>query len=625
MNRALRLTIGTAGHVDHGKTSLVKALTGIDTDRWEEEKRRGMTIDLGFARWDLPSGRQAAIVDVPGHERFLRNMLAGVTGMDLVMLVVAADDGVMPQTREHLDILHLLQVRTGVVVLTKTDLVDPELRELAEADVREALAGTFLAEAPLVAVSTVTGEGLDELTRIIETLTADTPPRSLTAPPRLAVDRVFTQTGFGTVVTGTMLAGRWQEGEKVELWPGDREVRIRGIQVHGDKVPEALAGQRVALNLAGIERQELHRGSVIGAPGTVRSSSRFVAMVQVLAPHQVPLKQRDRVRVHVGTAEAIGRVSLLGTDVIEPGSSGLAVIELDQPIAVDFQDRFILRRFSPLLTLGGGLVLHPAVARIRRHHPPTINRFLAYAAGDLEGALRTFLAGQSRPVSRDVALQELPAGRHDVLEALIDTGAVTELPGIGLLAADRLQEMATTVVTTMNQFLTAHPWRLGMPRETLLAEARLPAALTDRLIEALEGEDKLQRAGTLLVPPGHQPKWPDNLVSQGQQLAERLKRDGIVDTADLARDLPTLAGHLADHLYDLTAIGMMVNLGKDIVITADHWQTLLAQMKASLSTAFTASQAREVLGLSRRFAIPLLEYCDEHQITRRQGDVRTLV
>jgi selenocysteine-specific elongation factor len=625
MTAPLRLTIGTAGHVDHGKTSLVKALTGVDTDRWAEEKRRGMTIDLGFARWELPSGRQAAIVDVPGHERFLRNMLAGVTGMDLVMLVVAADDGVMPQTREHLDILDLLQVRQGVVVVTKTDLVDPELLELALDDVRQAVAGTFLAEAPLIPVSTVTGAGLDDLVRTVEDLTAHTAPRSETAPPRMAVDRVFTRTGFGTVVTGTMLAGRWHEGDRVEIWPGDQEARIRGLQVHGTGVAEALAGQRVALNLAGIDRHDLGRGTVVGAPGTVRTTSRFVADVTLLPRHDLPLRHRDRVRVHAGTAEAIGRVVLLDGDAIAPGQTGLVAIELEQPIAVDFDDRFILRRFSPLLTWGGGRVLHPAVERVRRRHPPTLARFAAYAAGDLSGGLAAYLAAHTGPVSREQASRELPSDRRDVLEALIASGQIADLPGIGLVATERLQQWEQAVLAAVTAFLAKHTWRRGMPRETLLAGLAMAAALADRLIERLVETGHLQRSGPLLVSPAHQASWPAPQAGEWQRFAVRLEKDGIIDVADAMRQQPALAAHLVDHLFDRTALGEVVNLGQDIIATTPHWQTLLERMRTGLGAGFTASQARDVLGLSRRFVIPLLEYCDQHQITRRHGDGRTLV
>jgi selenocysteine-specific elongation factor len=625
MTEALRLTIGTAGHVDHGKTSLVKALTGVDTDRWAEEKRRGMTIDLGFARWDLPSGRQAAVVDVPGHERFLRNMLAGVTGMDLVLLVVAADDGVMPQTREHLDILDLLQVRRGVVVVTKTDLVDPELLELALDDVRQAVAGTFLAEAPLVPVSTMTGAGLDDLVRVVEDLTAHTAPRPVTAPPRMAVDRVFTRPGFGTVVTGTMLAGRWQEGDKVEIWPGDQEARIRGLQVHGAGVAEALAGQRVALNLAGTDRHDLARGTVIGAPGTVRTSSRFVAEVTLLPRHDVPLRHRDRVRVHVGTAEAIGRVVLLDGEAIAPGQTGLVAIELEQPIAVDFDDRFILRRFSPMFTWGGGRVLHPAVERVRRRHPPTLARFAAYAAGDGAAALAAYVAGQSRPVSLEEAGRELPSDRRDALESLITAGRITDLPGIGLVATERLQQWEQAILDAVSGFLAKQTWRRGMPREALLAAVAMAAALADRLIDRLVSQDRLQRSGPLLVRPGHQATWPPAQAGEWQRFTTRLEKDGIIDVADAMRQQPVLAAHLVDHLYDRNALGEILNLGQDIVVTNAHWQELLQTMRAGLSPGFTASQARDVLGLSRRFVIPLLEYCDQHQITRRQGDGRTLI
>ncbi|MBC7545201.1 MAG: selenocysteine-specific translation elongation factor [Candidatus Sericytochromatia bacterium] len=623
MTDSLRLTIGTAGHVDHGKTSLVKALTGIDTDRWDEEKRRGMTIDLGFASWDLPNGRRAALVDVPGHERFLKNMLAGVTGLDLVMLVVAADDGMMPQTREHLDILDLLQVQNGLVVLTKTDLVDPELLALAEEDVRLGLAGTFLADAPILPVSTLTGAGLVELVQAIEALTADTAPRPTEVPPRMAVDRVFTRPGFGTVVTGTMLAGRWHEGDTVDVWPGDLSARIRGIQVHGDKVPVALAGQRVALNLSGLERHDLQRGAVVGAPGTVRTSDRLAVRVSLLADHGLALSHRDRVRVHVGTAEAIGRVVLLDADLWPAGGGGDAVIELESPIAVDFGDRFILRRYSPMVTLGGGIVLHPAVGRLRRRHAPTLARLAAYAAKDCAAVLQALMTAAIQAISREAVLQELPYGGASALAELLEQGNIVELPGIGLVHAQQVALWQAAVMAALQTYLRDCPWRLGVPREAVIGATKLAAAVIDWLAGHLRQSGQLSVHGALYVPAGHQPLWPKATEAVWSQVQSKLDQDGLVDTGDLTKAFPTIAEHIPAYVFDLTATGALIALGQDITVTRPAWDRLLTDLRRHFPGPFTTSQAREALGISRRFAIPLLETCDQRHLTRRQGDLRT--
>ena len=368
MNNSNRYHIvGTAGHVDHGKTELINALTGIQTDRLKEEKERGISIELGFAPLCLNDGSRVGIVDVPGHERFIHNMLAGIGGIDLVLLVVDANEGVMPQTREHLQILELLQIQRGILVLTKCDLVEEAWADIVEEEVRETLEGTFLANAPCCRVSAIRGDGIAELKTIIENVLKELPPREEDGPTRLPIDRHFTMSGFGTVVTGTLLSGSITIGENVEALPPGEIVRVREIQVHGEKSEIARAGQRVALNLVGLERTELQRGTVIATPGFFHQTSRFDARLNLLKEAPRPLKFRDPVHLHMGTAKVTAKVVLLDREQMNPGDSALIQIVLDSPLVAHRQDRFIIRSYSPMTTIGGGVIIDPTPAKHRRH------------------------------------------------------------------------------------------------------------------------------------------------------------------------------------------------------------------------------------------------------------------
>ena len=361
-----QVVMGTAGHIDHGKTQLIKTLTGIDTDRLKEEKERGITIDLGFAHLTYEDGTEVGVIDVPGHERFVRNMLAGVGGIDLVMLVIAADEGVMPQTREHLAICQLLRVKEGLVALTKADLVDEDWLELVSEDTREFLKGTFLEGKPIVPVSAKTGQGIDELKRVLQALVARVPPKQLEGKFRLPVDRVFTIRGFGTVVTGTLFSGTIRVEDRIEIYPKGIEAKIRGLQVHNASVPEAVAGQRTAINLQGIDKVELERGDVLGHPGEFAPTFMLDAVLQHLSDAPRPLRHRARVRLHVGTSEIMGRVILLDRDELAPGEEAYVQLRLEEPAIVLPRDRFVIRSYSPVQTIGGGMLLDAQPAKHRR-------------------------------------------------------------------------------------------------------------------------------------------------------------------------------------------------------------------------------------------------------------------
>ncbi|MCL5982600.1 MAG: selenocysteine-specific translation elongation factor, partial [Firmicutes bacterium] len=375
--------VGTAGHVDHGKTALIKALTGVDTDRLREEQERGISIELGFAPFKLPSGRLAGVVDVPGHERFIHNMLAGIGGIDLVLLVVDVTEGVMPQTREHVEIMRLLQIARGLVVLTKVDLAeDREWLDLVEEEVRESLSGTFLAEAPFFRVSALTGAGLAELLAAIDKLTGEMPARDSAAPLRLPVDRVFSMPGFGTIVTGTLMAGRIAVGMNVEILPLGRKARVRQLQVHGEAAVEAVAGQRAAVNLSGVEKEALERGSVLAMPGFLMAASVLDARLFLLAGTKKVLKNMSRVHVYLGTGRAVGRVVLLDCEELPPGGEALVQLRLEKELVAHRGDRYIIRSFSPMTTIGGGVVLEASTRRQKRFRPEVLEGLAELEKGD---------------------------------------------------------------------------------------------------------------------------------------------------------------------------------------------------------------------------------------------------
>ena len=423
-----QVVMGTAGHIDHGKTQLIKTLTGIDTDRLKEEKERGITIDLGFAHLTYEDGTEVGVIDVPGHERFVRNMLAGVGGIDLVMLVIAADEGVMPQTREHLAICQMLQVKEGLVALTKADLVDEDWLELVSEDTREFLKGTFLEGKPIVPVSAKTGQGLDELKRVLQGLVARVPPKQLQGKFRLPVDRVFTIRGFGTVVTGTLFSGTIRVEDRIEIYPKGIEAKIRGVQVHNASVPEAVAGQRTAINLQGIDKVEVERGDVLGHAGEFAPTFMLDAVLQHLSDAPRPLRHRARVRLHVGTSEIMGRVILLDRDELAPGEEAYVQLRLEEPAIVLPRDRFVIRSYSPVQTIGGGMVLDAQPAKHRRGDAGLAAHFQLLAEGNPEESFRAPPEAGHSPGAAFIRV----SATHGVIGSALATGcdhAATGWPG----------------------------------------------------------------------------------------------------------------------------------------------------------------------------------------------------
>jgi selenocysteine-specific elongation factor len=620
------IVIGTAGHVDHGKTTLIRTLTGVDTDRLEEEKRRGLTIDLGFAPFTLPSARTASVVDVPGHEKFLKNMLAGVPGMDLVLLVVAADDGVMPQTREHLDILRLLRVQKGIVVVTKTDLVDPELLELAIEDIAGALAGTFLEGAPVVSVSAPTGEGIDRLLATIDAVAGETQPRDAAAPFRLPIDRVFVKQGFGTVITGTLFAGTLSEGDAVSILPTGVTSRVRGLQVHGGKRDRAVAGQRVAVNLVGLERADLGRGDWILPPGALSPAETIDVWLELL-PGSPVLAHRTRIRLHHGTAEVIGRVALLDREELAPGEGAFAQLLLEGPVVADFGDRFVLRLYAPMATIGGGTVVNPVSHRLRRRQPATLEALGHAREGrwvDLAGA-RLQEAGTTGLTRAELAARLPRSEVEHAIEALLASGTAT-VRGDRLVHRSARGQQEGQVLAAIAQGHHAVPWRLGVPREAIQATTQVPLKALTPVLEALAQGGELKAIGRLWAQSDWQARRSAEQAWAMETIAERLESGRFVSEADLLADLPVPPTVARDLLDDRIESGLAAKLGQGMFASAAALRSAQDQLRAHLSRegTVTASQARDLLDTNRKAIIPLLEYLDSQGFTRRQGDARIL-
>lgn len=630
------LILGTAGHIDHGKTSLVRALTGIDTDRLKEEKARGITIELGFAHLDLPGGIRFGIVDVPGHERFVRTMVAGVGGMDMVMLVIAADEGVMPQTREHLDILRLLGVKSGLVALTKADMVDPDWLALVTEEVREFTAGSFLEQAPIVAVSSRSGEGLDELRRQLARLAEDAAEKRREGYFRLPVDRVFTVAGFGTVVTGTLLSGEIRVGDELELLPSGREGKVRGIQAHGAKVEKGLAGQRLAVNLQGIDLDQVRRGDVAAPRGVFRATRAVDARLDYLASAPRQLKHRATLRLHSATYEVPAQVILLDRDTLQPGESAHVQLRLKAPALLLSGDSYILRISSPATTVGGGVVLDPFPPRRRRRSSEAL-RLLEALGGDEHQAVISLIISQS--LLSGVTFEEIllrcgiPRKAADAaLSALLASGEAQQMtrePRI-FLAREAVETLKRGMLEELAAYLAANPLKEGMGKEEL--KTRLPKRSDQRfftpLLASLERDGHVVPDREIVRPAGQAARKAAPDDGLGGRIAAYLREKGIEPPTvkevmeRFRRDEKTVR----DNLALLTRAGQVVRISADLFYGAEALDGLREKLLTRLREKgeITPPEYRDLTGLSRKFLIPLLEHFDSEKLTIRVGDKRVL-
>ena len=628
------IIIGTAGHVDHGKTTLIQALTGTNADRLKEEQERGMTIDLGFAHLVLADGAVAGIVDVPGHERFLKNMLAGAAGVDIVLMVIAADESVMPQTVEHLQILTLLDVREGVIALTKCDTVDAEWLRTVEEDVRTRLAGTFLARAPIVRVNSLSGAGIPELKRALLSAASRVAPKNSRTPFRLPVDRVFTRPGFGVVVTGTLVAGTLRVGDVVEVQPPGLRARVRGLQSHNR--PEALAeaGMRVAANLAGIEKEALERGVVLAAPGAVRATQTFDGSLRLLPDAAAPLKHRQRVRLHLGTAETLGRIYVLGADAVPPGGEAFVQFRSETPLACARGDRFVVRTYSPMTTVGGGMVLDPAPERRRAGDAAVLERLAARARGAPEDLVETWLQQAPFGAARadGMAATGLDADAFAAgLDALVARGDARVLENGRLVYAPVFAALTERARTALAAYHAANPLKEGMPREEL--RATLGRKCDAREFAALLRQWQIDG---MVIAEGASVRLADFVVQlnpRQQALYDRvcaLLRQARCQTPGPA-DLATRLGAPEEAVAAMIRVGLdrgeLVRLREGIVLHRDTIEETKQLVRDYIreNGELPTAVFRDLTGTSRKYAVPLLEYLDSIRFTRRVGDVRVLV
>ncbi len=628
-----QLIIGTAGHVDHGKTQLISALTGVDTDRLREEKERGISIDLGFAPFRMPGGRLAGIVDVPGHERFIHNMLAGASGMDLVMLVVDSSEGVMPQTREHLAILELLGVRKGIVVVTKIDLVEEEWRELVQDEIREELRGSFLEDAPSHAVSAYTGQGIEELKILIDEMTAVLEARDSAGPLRLPVDRSFVIAGFGTVVTGTLVRGTVRVGDTVEIIPPGLEARVRNVQVHDSDVAAATAGSRVALNLSGLERDRIIRGSVIGAPGFYKPAALIDVALELLprAPRRV--KNLDPVHFFLGTARTVARLVLLDQDELRPGEKGLVQCRLDRPLVAERGDPFVIRSYSPMTTIGGGKILDPGPSRHRRFRPEIIAHLEELKQDPTEGGDAAYLRSklEERVIADlDLLSREVRIDREktrEVLEDMIKSGQVEKLGGAYIIKA-ALESYEKLILEELEKYHRHNPLSAGISKARL--KGFLPAAFGQReydvLLDNLENRSLIAAPGDLVrllyFSPEPSPQDKKQLDALGAlYLQSKLQPPSVRDAMEKAGANP---GRKDEFYGYLQSQGVLVKVSEELFFHHREYTVALELLKSHFreNKTLTMAQYRDLSGGSRKFAQALLEHFDREKLTRRVDDYR---
>ncbi|PYU21922.1 MAG: selenocysteine-specific translation elongation factor [Acidobacteria bacterium] len=634
------IVVGTAGHIDHGKSALVEALTGTHPDRLEEEKRRGITLDIGFAFLELGE-ISIGFVDVPGHERFVRNMLAGASGFDLVLLVIAADESIKPQTREHFEICRLLGIPRGLVVLTKCDLVEPEVLELVRLETEEFIRGSFLEGVPIVAVSARTGAGLEELRRQLARIAGETPPKGASRCFRLPIDRAFAMKGFGTVVTGTLIAGEVKTEDEVELFPSRRRLRVRGVQSGGKPVLRASAGQRTALNLAGIEHQEVRRGMVLATPKRFEATSRLDARI-VLLPSAKRLKHRARVHFHHGSSETIAEIHLFGAREMMPASTGLAQLRLADATLALPGDRFILRQFSPVITIGGGTVLY--IPRGRRLRDPQAVSFLEVQERGLHGdfsaradALRALVSSSVEGSTLADLVMHTGWPEEEIRRMVDDLAAegklrlVTEQPFLAV-SAEVLASCVDRLVKEVERFHRANPLAEAISKEDLRTRCAsgLRAEIFRAALKDAVSANKLALAGDLVKRAGRAVHLQPGEARAKEQIEREFARGGLAapGVEAVLTTLPVEMGQAQKLFQLLLRERVLLRISNDVVLhreTVDHLRALLAEYKRTRGERLAVADFKELAGISRKYAIPLLEYLDRTGVTRRVGDYRVIL
>lgn len=626
------IIVGTAGHIDHGKTTLIKALTGRNTDRWEEEQRRGITIDLGFTYFDLKNGDRVGIIDVPGHEKFINNMVAGVVGMDLVLLVVAADEGIMPQTREHMDILGLLGIKKSILVINKCDLVDEEWLELVEEEIQEELEGTFLEGAPVVKVSAATGQGLDELTDTIQQLMSDeVVAKDTQTIPRLPIDRAFTLSGFGTIITGTLISGTITREDVLEMYPIGKECKIRNIQVHGQNQDKCYAGQRVAINLSNVKKKEIRRGCVLAPKNSMKNTDLLDVKLKVLEDSMRILTNHERLHLYTGTSEILCRAVLLDKEQIGPGEEGLVQLRLEEEIAVKRGDRFVVRFYSPMETIGGGIVLEPNPVRKKRFDAQAIEELKKKESGSLGDVMELQIKEHGDTMITLAELAKVMAHSVDELKEYLG-----ELEESGTIFVFQMKKdtylwhrdsefaVRQKIEETLQKYHSEHPYRYGMKKaeihNTFLK--KIKPNIFDAYIERMTGENVYGRREEYLSLPGYEvPK--DAMYLQTEKLIEDTFEKAGYDFVRFSEiDFGKIPRQTAEDV-----VLMMIDEGKVLRINEEMFtmKHLMDEAKEKIQNhlkeenLITIAQVRDMFSTSRKSAKPILEYMDSIKVTKKTG------
>ncbi len=624
--------IGTAGHIDHGKTTLIKALTGRNTDRWEEEQRRGITIDLGFTWFDLPGGDRAGIIDVPGHEKFINNMVAGVVGMDLVLLVIAADEGIMPQTREHMDILHLLGIEKSIIVLNKCDIVDEEWLELVEEEVKEELQGTFLEHAPVLKVSAATGEGLDELVKVIGHMTRDeVVTKDTQTIPRLPVDRAFSLSGFGTIITGTLVSGTITKEDTLEMYPIGKECKIRSIQVHGEDKKACYAGQRVAINLSNVKKKEIKRGCVLAPPDSMKNTDLLDVRLDMLDSSLRVLTNHTRLHFFTGTSEILCRAVLLDKEELGPGESGYVQLRLEEELAVRRGDKFVVRFYSPMETIGGGVILEPNPTVKRRFRDDVIEELKRKESGSSADVIELHIKEHADTLITAAELAKLTAlSAEEVAE---DIRKLTEEGRVRTFAmrkdvyawhADSERAMLRKLLDTLDKYEAEHPYRYGMRK----AEAqmthfkKIKANVFDRIVEAFETAGQVKRVDEFLCTPEYEVRKDALYDKVSKKLLDSFEKAGYDFVRYSEIDFGGTPGEITDDILNILLEEKQIVKVSDDMYTKksyiDEAEKIIRE-KLKEDPLITIAQVRDIFKTSRKSAKPILEYMDSIKVTKKTG------
>lgn len=629
--------IGTAGHIDHGKTTLIRAITGRNTDRLKEEQERGISIELGFTYFDLPSGQRAGIIDVPGHEKFIKNMLAGVMGIDIVILVVAADEGIMPQTSEHLSILDLLGIKKGFVVLTKSDLVDSEWIDMVEEEVRDEIKGTFLENSPIIRASSTSKIGIDEIINLVDQLTKVLEDKDLDDMPRLPVDRVFSMSGFGTVVTGTLLSGQLNLGDEVQIFPGDKKARIRTLQVHDKDATAAYGGQRVAINLAGLKKEDVDRGSIIAPVNSMSDTMMLDVKIKLIKNMSKTIDNRTRLRLYIGTKEVLCRIVLLDKDELGAGEEAYAQLRLEEEVVAKRGDKFIIRFYSPMFTIGGGEILEPNPNKKKRFDDKVIKELEIKEMGSSTDIIENIIEEKSKdfPTTKEIAISTsmLEENLKEEVDKLKEEEKVLSFQltkDLHVIHKNYFNNVKDKILEELKSFHSKYPLRSGMPKEEIRSRFLKNAKpkVADAFIELLIEKDYLEQSLENIMIKGFEVKFNleqlkingDILKSFNENPYQPPKREDLEGIINAKRD------EIEEVFISLLNSDFIVKLNEEVYLSKEAYELALAKLREHIENkgSISIGEYRDILNTNRKVALALLEYFDQMKITKRDKDTRIL-